>query len=91
MGDLIGGFAVATAGHDKDKIYVIIGQQEKFLLLADGKEKTLTNPKKKNRKHAQLIDENEFSLTAKFKEGETVTSENVKRAIKLLKKSQAAE
>ena len=47
--------AVSLAGHDKGKCYVVLGQENGFFLLSDGKYKPLERPKKKNQKHVQLI------------------------------------
>ncbi len=47
--------AVSTAGHDRGSVYVIVGEEEDFLLAADGKLKLLASPKRKNRKHLQKI------------------------------------
>ena len=50
-----GMLAKSLAGHDKDKVYVIVGLNEQFTYLADGERKTLQSPKKK--KQVQLIRE----------------------------------
>ena len=47
--------AVSLAGHDKGKCCVVLGQENGFFLLSDGKYKPLERPKKKNQKHVQLI------------------------------------
>ena len=47
--------AVSLAGHDKGKCYVVLGQENGFFQLSDGKYKPLERPKKKNQKHVQLI------------------------------------
>ena len=52
---MIGFLASSKAGHDKDKIYVIIKEDAEYVWLADGKLKTLELPKKKRKKHIQLI------------------------------------
>ena len=41
----------SLSGHDKERLYVVIGEEGEFLLLCDGKRKLLGCPKKKNRKH----------------------------------------
>ncbi len=41
----------SLAGHDKGKLYLIIGEENGRLLLADGKSKTLAKPKLKSSKH----------------------------------------
>ncbi len=48
-----GMFARSLAGHDKGKLYVILDIREEYVYLADGKTRTLENPKKKKRKHIQ--------------------------------------
>ena len=51
----IGLLAKSKAGHDKGHIYVVCQADEAYVYLADGKMRTLSNPKKKKRKHIQLI------------------------------------
>lgn len=51
----IGMLAKSKAGHDKDKVYIIIDIQGEYVYLADGRLKTICNPKKKKLKHVQLI------------------------------------
>ena len=50
-----GMLAKSLAGHDKDKVYVIVGLDEQYTYLADGERKTLQSPKKKKKKHVQII------------------------------------
>ena len=45
-----GMLAKSLVGHDKDKVYVIVGLDEQFTYLADGERKTLQSPKKKKKK-----------------------------------------
>jgi len=52
---LIGRFAVSEAGHDRDTVYVIIAEDEKYLYLSDGRFHTLDKPKRKNRRHVRLM------------------------------------
>ena len=54
---MIGNFATSKAGHDKDKLYVIVSADEKYVYLADGKYKMFDSPKKKAIKHIQIINE----------------------------------
>ena len=52
---MIGLLAVSRAGHDRDNAYVIIGEEEEYVYLADGLIRTVDRPKKKNKKHIQII------------------------------------
>lgn len=54
MKDLIGRFAISTAGHDKGKCYVIADADDRFCYLCDGKYHTLKKCKKKSLKHMSL-------------------------------------
>lgn len=45
----------SKAGRDKDCIYVIISVNDEYVYLADGKNRPVCRPKKKNRKHVQPI------------------------------------
>ncbi|MCR4674173.1 MAG: hypothetical protein K5675_04115 [Lachnospiraceae bacterium] len=48
-------FAKSLQGHDKNKIYVVLKEDENFVYLINGKEKTTDKPKKKKLKHIQII------------------------------------
>ncbi|MBQ7581805.1 MAG: KOW domain-containing RNA-binding protein [Lachnospiraceae bacterium] len=52
---MVGYLAKSLAGHDKGTTYIIIEETETDVLVADGKYKTLEHPKRKNKKHVQLI------------------------------------
>ena len=52
---MIGMLAVSRAGHDKETTYVIIGEEDEYVYLADGQTRTVDRPKKKNKRHIQVI------------------------------------
>ena len=58
----VGMLAKSKAGHDKDTIYVIIKVDQSYVYLVDGSIRTLSKPKKKNKKHVQVI-LNNYDLT----------------------------
>ena len=47
--------AKMKSGHDKNHIYLIVKEDEKYVYLANGTTKKLTTPKKKNPIHIQRI------------------------------------
>ncbi|OJV62654.1 MAG: hypothetical protein BGO41_15660 [Clostridiales bacterium 38-18] len=48
----IGQFVKSKAGRDKDKIFIVVSiVDEQFVLITDGKLRTLSNPKMKKVKH----------------------------------------
>lgn len=52
---MTGYLAYSKAGHDRHKIYLIIREQGEYVYLADGKTKMPDHPKRKKKKHIQII------------------------------------
>ena len=77
-------FAKTKAGHDKNQIYFLLKEDEEYVYLVNGTTKPLEKPKKKNRKHIQLIKNLPIEVTEVMEAG--TTNENVKRAIKIYQK-----
>lgn len=77
-------FAKTKAGHDKNQIYFLLKEDEEYVYLVNGTIKPLEKPKKKNRKHIQLIKNLPIEVTEVMEAG--TTNENVKRAIKIYQK-----
>lgn len=77
-------FAKSMSGHDRNQYYLIVKKDEEFVYLVNGTTKPLTKPKKKNRKHIQMIKHISDEITGLF-EGE-LTDITIKRAIKLMEK-----
>lgn len=80
---MTGNFAVSTAGHDKGTCYVIVGEENDFFYLCDGRLKTLEAPKKKRRKHVQRSNAAvEPGLRQRLLQRERVTEEEIRYEIK---------
>lgn len=80
---MIGQFAKSKAGHDKDALYVVVGQEGDFVFLCDGRLKTPGKPKKKRRRHVQPINCTVGeALLQKLQNGEKVYAEEIKHALK---------
>lgn len=52
---MAGLLATSKAGHDKDSVYVILREEGEYVYIADGEGRTVQKPKRKNKKHIQLI------------------------------------
>ena len=80
---MIGQFATSKAGHDKGRLYVVVGQEDDFVYLSDGRLKGPDQPKKKRRKHVQPINEwVDAELLARLRSGGTVHPAEIKYALK---------
>lgn len=78
----IGMLVRSKSGHDQGNLYVIMDKQAEYLYLVDGKIRTLSNPKKKSKKHVQRVDRI-FENIVQRKNSSTLIDEDIKRAIKL--------
>lgn len=89
---MVGSFGKSKAGHDKEHIYIIVKEENEYVYLADGKIRTLENPKKKKKKHIQIIKKYaDIALCRKLLNSEPVKDEEIKRAIKLVLKNQNSD
>ena len=52
---MIGELATSKAGHDKDRLYMIVGEEGEYVYLCDGRLRGVEHPKKKKKKHIQII------------------------------------
>ncbi len=76
-----GMFAISRAGHDKGKLYIILEEDEEYVYLSDGRLKTVDAPKKKKKKHIQIIKKTDEKISFYIEEKEQIRNEDVKRAI----------
>lgn len=73
--------ARSLAGHDKNKLYIIIRTDEEYVWLVDGIRRTLENPKKKRKKHIQAVRRIPEPLKAVLEKGQTLCNEHIIQAI----------
>lgn len=77
-----GMYAISRAGHDKGKLYIIIMEEEEYVYLSDGRLKPVEAPKKKKKKHIQIIKKTEEQIYLTIDENKQISNEEIKRAIK---------
>lgn len=71
----------SLAGHDKGNIFIILKEDAEYVYLADGRLRTVADPKRKKKKHVQISRIRDEKLCEKLVSG-TVRDEEVKRFIK---------
>ena len=81
-----GMLAISKAGHDKDCWYVVLYIEGNYAYLVNGKTKTMDAPKKKKLMHLQPVNIIPDNLQVKIENGKQWINEDVKRALKLVKK-----
>ncbi|WP_297630578.1 KOW domain-containing RNA-binding protein [uncultured Clostridium sp.] len=82
--DLIGKVVLSLSGRDKDHLYVVVDSDKaKNLLLVNGDNKTISNPKKKNIKHLSFIDDIDDELKTTIMDKKRNADLRIKRFLKL--------
>ena len=70
---------VSTAGRDQGRLYYVISTDELFLMLVNGKDRTLDKPKRKKRRHVQKVLRSETRVAAKLASGDKVLNSELRR------------
>ena len=70
---------VSTAGRDQGRLYYVISTDELFLMLVNGKDRTLDRPKRKKRRHVQKVLRSETRVAAKLISGDKVLNSELRR------------
>ena len=83
-----GMLAVSKAGHDKGRLYVVIKADQKYVYLADGKNRSVSQPKKKKQKHIQINYHIPMVLAKALETEQELKDEQIKKAIKDYKNQQ---
>jgi ribosomal protein L14E/L6E/L27E len=76
---IISDVVVATAGRDQGKLFYVVGTDPVYLMLANGKDRTLDKPKRKKRKHVQKVLRAETRVAAKIASGDKVLNSELRR------------
>ena len=69
----------STAGRDQGKLFYVIGTDPVYLILANGKDRTLEKPKRKKRKHIQKVLRSETRVAEKLRLGDKVLNSELRR------------
>ena len=83
---ILGCLARSLAGRDKGEIFVILDGDGEYLYLADGRYRTAAKPKRKKKKHAQLIFVKQDEIFEKLREGRPVYDAEIKTFIRCFKR-----
>ena len=81
---MISDVVVSTAGRDQGNLFYVIGTDPIYLMLANGKDRTLEKPKRKKRKHTQKVLRSETRVAAKLVSGDKVLNSELRRDLAYL-------
>ena len=76
---MIADVVAATAGRDAGKLFYVIDTDETYLMLVNGKDRSLEKPKRKKRKHAKKVLRSETRVAEKIRQGDKVLNSELRR------------
>lgn len=76
-----GDVVLATAGKEKNQIFVVLRTENKFCYLVDGKRLKISKPKKKSLKHVQKASKIGFD-TEKLNSGQENVNSSIRKFLK---------
>jgi len=77
----------STAGRDKDSLYYVIDVDAPYLLLVNGKDRTIEKPKRKKCKHTIMVLRPETRVAEKLRSGEKVLSSEIRKDLAYLSRT----
>ena len=81
---MIADVVVSTAGRDAGKLFYVIGMDDTYLTLVNGKERTLEKPKQKKRQHAVKVLRSETRVADKLRNSDKVLNSELRRDLAYL-------
>lgn len=80
-------FARSLSGHDKDQIYLILKKEERAAYLVNGRTHKLEKPKKKNKKHYQIIKHIPEDILAQLNKNGSLTDDIIYESLRAYERS----
>ena len=80
----ISDLVVSTAGRDQGTLYYCVGTQERYVMLANGKNRTLDAPKKKLLRHVQKVLRSDTKVAQKLRAGDKVLNSELRKDLAYL-------
>ena len=81
---------ISLRGRDQGELYYVVGRQDELLLLANGKNRTLEEPKRKKQKHVEKVLRSETRVAAKLLSGDKVLNGELRRDLAFLSRGMQA-
>ena len=76
---LISDLVVSTAGRDQGELYYCVGIEDRYVMLANGKDRTLDRPKRKSLRHVKKVLRSETRVAQKLASCDKVLNSELRR------------
>ena len=81
---------ISVRGRDQCELFYVVGREGECLLLANGKNRTLEEPKRKKQKHVEKVLRSETRVAAKLLSGDKVLNGELRRDLAFLSRGMQA-
>lgn len=79
----VGDIVKSLSGRDENGYFLVVGAENGYVTVADGKTRRINNPKRKNLKHVETVMENALpEIAERINRGEPVGNEALRKAIR---------
>ena len=72
---------ISLNGRDEGKYFFVLGVEDEFVLLADGKGRKIEKPKRKKLKHVKFAEKSDCRVSEKIRNNEKITNSDLRRAL----------
>ena len=72
---------LSLTGRDRGQLMLVVAEEGDFLLLANGRARRAENPKRKRRKHVELVQEGSGPAAGKIRSSEKITNSELRKAL----------
>ena len=87
----ISDLVVSTAGRDRGSLFYCVGSDQRYVMLVNGKDRTLDKPKRKSLRHVKKVLRSETRVAEKLKAGDKVLNSELRRDLAFLARENASE
>lgn len=77
-----GQFVYSKSGRDKHRPFIVFDYDENYVYIVDGDLRKLDKPKKKNKKHIQIVKEIDYNIKTKLDENIYLNDADIRKALK---------
>lgn len=77
----ISDIVVSVSGRDKGKPFFVVGKEDIYAMLCDGKTRRIEKPKRKKMKHLRFESKSDCRTALKLKNGFKVTNSEIRKAL----------
>ncbi len=77
----IADLVISTAGRDQGSLFFCVGREGRYVMLVNGKDRTLEKPKRKSLRHVQKVLRSETRVAEKLRVGDKVLNSELRRAL----------